>query len=624
MKKNKILTVLFLSSVICYSENINSTNSNNITEELPHIYTYIDSPVVEQRQSYTKEEIEKTNSENLTTFLQSKGIQTLSYGSYGMESKPSIRGFTDETIKVVIDGICVNNAQYGTFDFSTLNISNVEKIEIVKGGFSEDVSSEGTVGGTIYITTKKQTIKNQFFTDSIFKSFFYKDSPLDSFTQKFGANIQLSENSFLKFNLKGSFAQNQFPFKNYKNSVSIRKNSQIKDFNTDVIFSNFFGNGNNWNISNSTYYGNKQIPGPETSTTFGIQKDYNEKLSFNIIFPEITEKLNFQTNLSYLFTNRFYEDHTKSNHILNNIIFSASSDFNKFSFYKQSAGINFNLIHLNSTDDGQHLVFSGNIKETSKFFINDFFSVSIPLSACFNQNNFEFVPKIGFSFKFKYFEILLNSYRIIQFPTMDDLYWKDSTFASGNKDLKAESGLGSELTINAKNKIFPFSVCFFTNYYKDKIQWASDNHGKWTPKNIASAFYFGIDFNFSKTFLQIFTISGNVEYLYNELLDKNNSLTYKKRIMLTPDFVGSLNFEINTDFFYFSFNSNFVGKKYTSNLNTNYTTPYFLLNTNFLLKCSKKINPYIKIENLLNTKYQSVPEYPMPGISLSLGIKSNF
>ena len=106
--------------------------------------------------------LEAEHIESLSQVIERCGIQNLSYGAYGLESKPSIRGFTDETVRVVIDGICVNNAQYGTFDFSAIDISAIEKIEIIRGGFTEGVEDEGAVGGVIYITTKKTDLKNTF------------------------------------------------------------------------------------------------------------------------------------------------------------------------------------------------------------------------------------------------------------------------------------------------------------------------------------------------------------------------------------------------------------------------------------------------------------------------------
>ena len=162
-KAGIILLSAFLFQTYAFSQ---ETTDEISSGELPKIYTFIDSGVVEQRISFSKEEIENSNAQDITSFFQSAGIQILSYGPYGLESKPSIRGFTDETVRVIIDGICVNNAQYGTFDFSTLNIDNIEKIEIVKGGFTEQVSDEGAVGGAVYITTKKQILGHHFSTDS--------------------------------------------------------------------------------------------------------------------------------------------------------------------------------------------------------------------------------------------------------------------------------------------------------------------------------------------------------------------------------------------------------------------------------------------------------------------------
>ena len=591
---------------------------------LPHLYTYINSGIVEQRQSYTREEIERTNAESITSFFQAAGIQILSYGAYGLESKPSVRGFTDETVRVVIDGICVNNAQYGTFDFSTINTADIEKIEIVKGGFTEQVSDEGAVGGVIYITTKKQTLGHHFSADSSVKSFFNKNSPFDTFCQKFGYSGQISENTFLKTNIKGTAAQNKYPFINYKNKTSVREHSSVYDGKSDIKLSHFFGNGNNWNIGNSTYAARKEIPGPETSLTTGIQKDFDNNLSFNISFPSINQSLKLDGNAAWLSNTRFYEEQTESRHYVNSFILSSAADFYKYERFQQAAGITLNVTHLNSTDDGIHTLFSGTFKETSRFFLNDIFSVTVPLSIKFSGKNIAFIPKLGIRASFKYADIMLNGYRMVQFPNMDDLYWGDSSYACGNPDLTPEYGWGAECTVNAHNIFIPFSICIFTNYYTNKIQWSSNSSGKWTPQNVASAFYLGIDVSFEKTFFSVLTVKGNVEYLHNQLLDKSNKLTYGNRIMWTPDFVGSLIVSLNAKYVFISVESNYVGKKYISNLNTSYTEPYFLLNSSMEFQFWEHIKPYIRIENILDADYEAVPDYPMPGISASAGIKCTF
>ena len=94
--------------------------------------------------------------------------------------------------------------------------------------------------------------------------------------------------------------------------------------------------------------------------------------------------------------------------------------------------------------------------------------------------------------------------------------------------------------------------------------------------------------------------------------------------MWTPDFVGSLIVSLNAKYVFISVESNYVGKKYISNLNTSYTDPYFLLNSSMEFQFWEHIKPYIRIENILDADYEAVPDYPMPGISASAGIKCTF
>ena len=108
------------------------------------------------------------------------------------------------------------------------------------------------------------------------------------------------------------------------------------------------------------------------------------------------------------------------------------------------------------------------------------------------------------------------------------------------------------------------------------------------------------------------------------LLDKNNSLTYGKRIMWTPDFVASLIFDLNFDLWNMSVDANYTGLRYISNLNAAYMKPYVLLNASASFKGFKVATPYLKIENILFQDYEAVESYPMPLISMTLGCSLKF
>lgn len=589
-------------------------------QELPEITLIIEKPVAQQTIVITAEEIREKNVESLTSLLQSAGIQILAYGPYGLESKPSIRGFTDETVRVVIDGVCVNNAQYGTFDFSSIDVNSIEKIEIVKGGFTEGITDEGAVGGVIYITTKSIEYGQHIFGDSSIKSFFNLDYPLDTFSQKISYRGQTSDSSFLKAGVNFTFAQNHFLFDEQLSGNQVqRNNAEVLDGSGEIKYSVYFAGGNLFSAGESFYGGNKNTPGPEHGHS-GNQRDYDNNLTLNLNLPSIVENWRFESGISWLSNTRFYTSLDEdSKHYVNTLKMYFSGFYYGMEHYSQGLGLSFDYTNLSSTNDGNHTQFAGSFKETAKYSFNEHFSISLPFAVNFCNENFAFIPKLGVKYNVNNFSITGNVYRMIQFPNMDDLYWNGSPYF-GNPDLKPEDGWGGEVSFSGSFGNFSGYITGFTNYYQNKIQWAGTS-----PQNVASAFYAGLDGSIEAAFFEKdLQFKLNLEYLYNRLLDKSNSLTYGKKIMWTPDFTAGFSAVYNNDDFNLILEGNYVGKRYTSNLNVYFMEPYFLVNACGELKCWKNVAPYIRLDNIFNTKYQAVENYPMPGFSMTLGAKLRF
>ncbi len=589
---------------------------------LPHLYTYIDAPVAEQRIVYTHDDIEKLHVESVPKLLESAGIQTLSYGAYGNQSAPSIRGFTGSTVKVVIDGVCVNSAQNGTFDFTSLNPGNIEKIEIIRGGFTEDVSGEGAAGGVVYITTKKQTLGNNFSADFSAKTYFSPETPFDTASTAFGYSGQVGENTFFKTNLKGTFARNAFPFTAYDDTIKYRRNNQVIDGTTDSQITHFFGNGNSWYAGESTYDGYKHIPGTETSTTSGIQQDYNTRIAAGFSLPAVLDQFKIDGTAAWQSDNQLYDEASESStHLLNSVSYTGTAKWYGSDKLSQSIGTYVNASFLNSTNDGRRSLVSGYVKETTKLYAGDIFSCSIPVSLSFSGESAAVVPKLGFRANLQRVSFVLDGYRLCLFPDMNQLYWKDSGYGEGNPDLKPEDGWGGEATCSVHDVFIPFSVCVFSNYYFNKIQWQTVG-GKWKPVNVASAFYLGCDVNAAVTLFSCVTIKGSWEWLYNRLLAEGAA--YGKRIMYTPDNVASFSVTYDKMPVMVAFEVNYIGLRYTDNTNLFYLDPYVLLNAVASVQAGKYISPYVRVDNILNTDYESEPGYPMPGISLECGVKAKW
>lgn len=604
----RIICIVFLSfSFFLFAEET----------DLGHLVTWIDAPKVEDKITLTSEEIEKLHAKDLPALLQNLGIQIKSYGAYGNEASPSVRGFTGSTIKVIIDGIPANSAQNGVFDFSSLPPESIEKIEIIKNGFNQDVTSEGGSGGTIFITTKKQIPGHHFSTSLNTKTYF--NLPFDSFSGNIKYSSFLFGNTYLNTSLSGTLAQNKFPFINFNNEIENRKNNIVKDGNANISVTTYTKSGNSINLKDTFYIGNKEIPGPETSKNPGKQKDTENLLQAGFTMPAIQNKFRLNTNLSWQHIKQSYTSSSEDSlHKLNTLTFSGSGNYYGSDFWEQSVGTVMHYDFLDSTDTGTKKIFSGFIKETSILTPADFLTFTIPLSVNFSKNRFVFVPSFGSRFDFTYISLFTNASRLFLFPNLNQLYWKNSGTEAGNPDLKPEDGISFELGVEGKNIPVPFSLTVFSNYYKNKIQWISSG-GKWTPENTASAFYLGTDFSFEANPLWFLSIKGNYEYLFNALLQEG--ITQYKRIMYTPEHVANLSLLFDFDTIFFETSGHFVSKRYISNLNISYLEPYFLWNAVLEYKPVSYLNFYVKGENLLNQHYEETENYPMPGISLEIGFK---
>lgn len=630
---------------------------------LPEVTTYIPAPV-EQKLVITAEDIAAAHYESMPELVERCGIQMLSVGPYGLESKASIRGFTDETVRVVIDGICVNNAQYGTFDLGSVNLDAVEKIEIVRGGFTEGVEDEEAVGGVIYITMKKLELKNSLKADTSVKTFFIDDHPLDSIFQKLSFEGRLGENTFLNSSGTINYAENRYKYKTkvtgdlyegaFGGTVSTDKegtpvwlkggtwktseNAQVTDGHASTYLTHYFGNGNYFTIGDMFYGGHKNTPGAVNSSNQGLQRDYNNNLSFSLWNPALAEKVNLKNSVSWLSNTRYYKDRSgreNSTHHINSVKYTGTADF--ISLFdgrlQQLVGLSADYTNLDSTNDGKHHQFSGVLKETTRFAAGGGWSLSLPLAVklCVNDTkaNFAFVPKAGVAWESNngLFQLSADLYRMVQFPNMDDLFWEGGGY-HGNPNLKPESGWGADLGLALRDfkpgngsSSFHGGVTFFTDYYKDKIKWGSG-----TTENLSSAFYFGIDFTAGADFFDgVWTVDINGEYLYNRLLDENDKYTYGKRIMWTPDFVCNFTTGLNFEPVKFKLSATYTGLRYTDNMNIYYLKPYVLVNLAAeTAPIRNKFTPYLKLDNLLNWHYQSVEGYSMPGISLTVGGRFNF
>lgn len=103
----------------------------------------------------TREDIERKQAQSLMAILSGvSGIQMTRNGGHGKATSMFLRGSNSNHVLVLVDGVKVGSATFGTAPWQHLPPSQIERIEIVRGPRSSLYGSDA-IGGVIHIFTRK-------------------------------------------------------------------------------------------------------------------------------------------------------------------------------------------------------------------------------------------------------------------------------------------------------------------------------------------------------------------------------------------------------------------------------------------------------------------------------------
>ncbi len=377
-------------------------------------------------------------------------------------SELSIRGFSEEQIKILIDGRPLSNSYMDAIDLTTIPLTNIKEIQVLKGPISSLYGSN-TMGGVINILTKSPTRKRTIILGSQFRrnnsNKFYTD-----ISQDFGLFDYAISAS--RYHTDGMVLSDSFEPTNAENGAIRNNNARTQyDFQSKLNFDLFdfhkiglqFGYTNmptkeiTSNIYENSYRQYTNWERYQASASAFFQLLYNLEYNAQVYYDQYADTYVEYKDPEYTIMNSGWPSDLESwtsgtNHSFDwdiNELFTLVNGFR----YEKSA--------YNRKDNFWYPQWTSNSSQQINYYLqNEFnldklnFTIGSALS-CFNikgNKNWDYhiQPSAGLYYTFENnMKLSLASAINTTYPSLRQLFSE----RHGNEDLKEESGWKTELNV---------------------------------------------------------------------------------------------------------------------------------------------------------------------------------
>ncbi len=571
--------------------------------------------------------------EELLSTIASVDMQTR--GTHGVQSDVSLRGGNFDQTAILLDGINISNPQTGHYSMDIpINLSDIERIEILKGPSAIIYGASAFSGGINIITKKNQP--NTIYS-------------LAEMGQNGFANI---ENSISQ-QIKNSFNSLSI---GYKTSNGYIKNSAYDIYN--ILYRNRIDLINNNKIDFAIGYNYKDYD----ANTFYSAKYPNQHDKTSSFLASFKGYFNFFDNKLKFIPSAYYNLHTDDyelikgsdighNHHNSNVI-GINMDFQ---YTKNNFSLNF------GTDLRYEDVLSNTLGEKTYVMHGDYFDhykqrlnisyflqgnyaykgfvATFGLLSFYNtmikQEDFNIYPSLNFSYRFStHFDIYACFTSASRLPSYTELYYSDAIHKA-NPDLKQEKTLSYEGGLKYRNRYFLADLSAFYTQGKDLIDWMQEarSEGVWITRNINELNKYGFDFS-TKIFLDEFAdiLSNNsiltLSYSYlktdkakNDYVSQYvfNYLKHKLSANLSLPF--AKDFKLNITGKYCVREGQYISYQNSSTGENKDYEPFFTMDVNLDYNLNSMVNVYVSLTNIFDKDYYEIGNIPQPGRWAIFGIK---
>jgi vitamin B12 transporter len=607
-----------------------------------------------QQQTITREQIERIAAPDVIALLEEAlDMPVTRHGAYGNASDVNMRGFSTERIAILIDGVPANSALSGDFDFYSLDMNNIERIEVIYGGSDSKYNVSGALGGVINIVTRKQHDPGLRWGFGLSNLSYWPNLADPSYTEWDGEEQepQLRElvdtqkaDAFLSWggerfsagaHVFANRAGNSYTYiDSFLYQVRRKQYNDVWDAGAGGILSWNFPNLAKLFLTLDAYYSDRTLPATGFSHVAGKQHDVilRDKLMFEApVF--LRDDISMEATVSHNFGRMYYSlnDTTPSIHYQNGVALINRWAWLPARQFALRSGFDYRYILLDSTGAGTRDRHDGGVYLTPEWSPVLSLRVIPSIKAVTDGKEFIPVPKLGISWEATEYLVLKNNYfRSFKFPDFDDLYWAGGGY-HGNPDLRPEDGWGADLVAEYQwRETLAAEGTVFAQYTVDSIHWHKAWDGSWEPTNIGEAALFGADLRVKTGFdvswgpIEKISPSASYQYLLTYLLSYGYSWEDGKRIPYQPLHTIGASLDLSWGSGSVTLSGHYESLRYYSPTNLIELEPYLLLTVNANQELGKRLRASAGLRNLLNRSYESYNRYPMPGLNATLGLRFEY
>jgi vitamin B12 transporter len=564
----------------------------------------------------TKEEIEDRHYTSITEALNSlSGISFSRNGGMGGSTSLNLRGTNNNRTLILIDGVRFKDqSSISGTDISNLMVTDIERIEVIKGAQS-GIWGADAAAGVINIITR--SAKNGFHGSA-----FVEGGSFD--TKKYGSWLSYRNDKFsLKVDAQkidsDSFTSKTIKRKNidsfeddsYENTtVSLKGSYNItntSEINFNVIDIDSFkeydaSNPNDTSMKNDS----------ETRIyTLGYDQKYKNH-NFTLKFDKTRiQRDQIGTTWGVKYTN----NEIKNFEILDNI------SYNTKDFFVLGAGVTKDEIAYTKADSSKadasnkaKYIYATN----SNYFDSFILTQSLRYDSFDNFDN-KLTGKIGARYSFNSGVIL--STNIGTSYSVPQLIQNINPWGATNYDISPEKSKSYDLSLEYEG----LKATYFYQKVEDLIDWYDPTPTNYFNndaiyKNLDGTSKFkGLELSYKKDLLDDLLAT----FSYTRLSAKNADNEFlakraKNSFKFAFDYYG-------IDSFHFNVNGEYIGTRYDeTDSKGEQTGRYTLFNSVINYSINDKTKLYLKLDNITDKYYQTVDGYATAGRSAYVGLKVSF